>query len=124
MMAAVTHACTIDYVAKMLGENAELLEAIIYNDENLTYGNIVSVYFGPEETITALTDKGIEEEVSDMIRAARITTKTWHEFLDDFVSDANLVERLKAKSTRSQWGGYCIPGRCPPEWCRACRAIR
>jgi len=35
-----------------------------------------------------------------MIRAARITTKTWHEFLDDFVSDANLVERLKAKSTR------------------------
>ena len=64
-----------------------------------TYGNIVSVYVGPEETITALTDEGIEE-LSDMIRAARITTKTWHEFLDDFVSDANLVERLKAKSTR------------------------
>ena len=99
MMAAVTHVCTIDYVAKMLGEDAELLEAIIYNDDNLTYGNIVSVYVGPEETITALTDEGIEE-LSDMIRAARITTKTWHEFLDDFVSDANLVERLKAKSTR------------------------
>ena len=99
MMAAVTHVCTIDYVAKMLGEDAELLEAIIYNDDNLTYGIIVSVYVGPEETITALTDEGIEE-LSDMIRAARITTKTWHEFLDDFVSDANLVERLKAKSTR------------------------
>jgi len=99
MMAAVTHVCTIDYAAKMLGEDAELLEAIIYNDDNLTYGNIVSVYVGPEETITALTDEGIEE-LSDMIRAARITTKTWHEFLDDFVSDANLVERLKAKSTR------------------------
>jgi len=98
-MAAVTHVCTIDYAAKMLGEDAELLEAIIYNDDNLTYGNIVSVYVGPEETITALTDEGIEE-LSDMIRAARITTKTWHEFLDDFVSDANLVERLKAKSTR------------------------
>lgn len=91
--------CTIDYVAKLLGEDAELLEAIIYNDDNLTYGNMVSVYVGPEETITALTDDGIEE-LSDMIRAARITTKTWHEFLDDFVSDANLVERLKAKSTR------------------------
>ena len=98
-MAAETHVCTIDYAAKMLGEDAELLEAIIYNDDNLTYGNIVSVYVGPEETITALTDEGIEE-LSDMIRAARITTKTWHEFLDDFVSDANLVERLKAKSTR------------------------
>lgn len=98
-MTAVTHVCTIDYVAKMLGEDAELLEAIIYNDDNLTYDNIVSVYVGPEETFTALTDDGIEE-LSNMIRAARVTTKTWHEFLDDFVSDANLVERLKAKSTR------------------------
>lgn len=77
-MAAVTHVCTIEYVAKMLGEDAELLEAIIYNDDNLTYGNIVSVYVGPDETVTALTDDGIEE-LTDMISAARITTKTWHE---------------------------------------------
>ena len=34
-MAAVTHVCSIDYVAKMLGEDAELLEAIISNDDNL-----------------------------------------------------------------------------------------
>jgi hypothetical protein len=75
-MAAVTHVCSIDDVAKMLGEDAELLEAIICNDDNLTYGNIVSVYVGPDETITALTDDGIEE-LTDMIRAARITNKTW-----------------------------------------------
>ena len=37
LMAAVTHACTIDYVAKMLGEDVELLEAIISNDDNLTH---------------------------------------------------------------------------------------
>ncbi|MFC6762678.1 hypothetical protein ACFQFQ_33580 [Sulfitobacter porphyrae] len=73
-MAAVTHACSIDYVARMLGEDAELLEAIIYNDDNLTYGNIVSIYVGPDETITALTDDGIEE-LKEMIRAARITKK-------------------------------------------------
>ena len=96
-MAAVTHVCSINYVAKMLGEDAELLEAIIYNDDNLTYGNIVSVYVGPDETVTALTDDGIEE-LRDMIRAARITTKTWHEFLDDFVDDTDLVARIKAKS--------------------------
>jgi hypothetical protein len=35
-----------------------------------------------------------------MIRAARITNKTWHEFLDDFVADTDLVERIKAKSMR------------------------
>lgn len=98
-MAAVTHVCTIDYVAKMLGEDVELLEAIISNDDNLTYGNIVSVYAGADEAVTALTDDGIAE-LKDMIRAARITTKTWHEFLEDFVDDAELVARIKAKSPR------------------------
>ena len=98
-MAAVTHVCTIDYVAKMLGEDVELLEAIISNDDNLSYGNIISVYLGPDKTISALTDDGMEE-LTDMIRAARITTKNWHEFLDDFVDDADLVSRIKAQSLR------------------------
>jgi hypothetical protein len=35
-----------------------------------------------------------------MIRAARITTQTWHEFLDEFVEDIELVARIKAKSLR------------------------
>lgn len=39
-----------------------------------------------------------------MIRAARITNKTWHEFLDefldDFVEDTDLAARIKAKSPR------------------------
>ena len=98
-MAAVTHVCTIDYVAKMLREDVALLEAIISNDDNLTDGNIVSVYLGPDETISALTDGRIEE-LTDMIRAARITTKTWHEFLDVFVDDADLVTQIKAKEPR------------------------
>ena len=50
-MATVTHICTLDYVAKMLGEDPELLEAIVYNDDNLTYGSIISVYTGPDEAI-------------------------------------------------------------------------
>ena len=98
-MAAVTHVCTIDYVAKMLGEDVALVEAIIANDDNLTYGNIVSVYAGADETVTALTDDGIEE-LKDMIRNARSTIKTWLEFLEDFVDDAELVARIKAKSPR------------------------
>ena len=98
-MAAVTHVCTIDYVARKLGEDVELLQAIISNDNNLTYGNIVSVYAGADKTVDALTDDGIAE-LTDMIRDARITTKTWHEFLEDFVDDAELVARIKAKSPR------------------------
>jgi len=98
-MATVTHVCTLDYVAKMLGEDIELLEAIVYNDDNLTYGAIISVYTGPEDTITALTDDGIHE-LKDMLRGARITTQTWHAFLDDFVDDPDLVARIKAQSPR------------------------
>jgi len=98
-MAAVTHVCSINYVAKILGEDVELLEAIISNNDNLTYGNIISVYLGPDDTISALTDDGVEE-LTDMIRAARITTKTWHEFLSDFVDDADLISRIRAQSLR------------------------
>lgn len=98
-MAAITHICTLDYVAKMIGEDLELIEAIVWNDDNLTYGSIISVYTGPDETITALTDDGIEE-LTDMLRDARITTKTWHEFLDAFVDDKELVTRIKAQPPR------------------------
>ncbi|UWR53672.1 hypothetical protein K4F84_03390 [Phaeobacter inhibens] len=98
-MAAVTHVRAINYAAKMLGEDVALLEAIIANDDNLTYGNIVTVYLGPDDTISALTDDGLQE-LKDMIRAARVTTKTWHEFLEDFVDDAEIVARIKARSTR------------------------
>mgnify|MGYP001627960444 CR=1 FL=1 len=98
-MATVTHVCTLDNVARMLGEDPELLEAIVYNDDNLTYGAIISVYTGPDEAITALTDEGINE-LKDMLRDARVTTETWHAFLDDFVDDENLVARIKAQSPR------------------------
>jgi len=98
-MAAVTHVCTLDYVAKRLGEDPEFLEAIVYNDDNLSYGSIISVYTGPDDTITAMTDDGIDE-LKDMLRNARITPETWHAFLDDFVDDAELVARIKAKTPR------------------------
>ena len=98
-MAAVTHVCTLDYVAKMLGEDPELLEAIVFNDDNLSYGAIISVYTGPDETNTALTDDGIVE-LKDMLGHARITPQTWNDFLEDFVQDAELVARIKAKSPR------------------------
>ena len=98
-MATITHVCTLDYVAQRLGEDPELLEAIVYNDDNLSYGAIISVYIGPDDTITALTDDGIDE-LKDMLREARITPETWHDFLDDFVDDAELLVRIKTQSQR------------------------
>nr|WP_165388521.1 hypothetical protein [Sphingomonas populi] len=83
----------------MLGEGVALLEAIVSNHDNLTYGAIISVYTGPDEAITALTDRGVEE-LTDMLSEPRLTTKTWHQFLDDFVDDPELAARFKARALR------------------------
>ncbi|EPR11087.1 hypothetical protein M527_03170 [Sphingobium indicum IP26] len=98
-MAAITLVRSLDYVARILDEEVELLEAIVWNDDNLTYGAIISVYTGPDEAITALTDIGIDE-LSDMLRDARRSTETWHAFLDDFVDDPELAARFKAQPPR------------------------
>lgn len=98
-MGAVTFVRTLDYVARILDEDVELLEAIVSNDDNLTYGSIISVYTGPDEAITALTDHGVEE-LSEMLTDARRTTRNWHDFLDNFVDEAELAARFKAQTPR------------------------
>lgn len=98
-MATITYVRTIKYVAEILGEDPELLRAIISNDDNLTYGSIISVYNGEDESITALTDDGMEE-LEQMLSYARRSTDEWNGFLDSFVDDEDLIARLKAKSPR------------------------
>ena len=73
----------------------ELLEAIVSNDDNLSYGAIISVYTAPDKAITALTEPGVLE-LADMLREARRSTKAWHEFLDDFVDEPELAARFKS----------------------------
>lgn len=98
-MATVTHVFTIDYVAELLEEDVELLRAIIRNDDNLTYGSIISVVTGDDETITALTDDGIDE-LRQMLSDARRSPEAWNDFLHCFVDDEELIARVKAKSPR------------------------
>jgi hypothetical protein len=98
-MATVTHVFTIDYVAELLEEDVELLRAIIRNDDNLTYGSIISVVTGDDETITALTDDGVDE-LRQMLSDAHRSPETWNNFLKDFVDDEELIARVKAKSPR------------------------
>ncbi|MDK1494840.1 hypothetical protein QN219_33660 [Sinorhizobium sp. 7-81] len=98
-MATVTHVFSIDYVAKLLDEDSELLQSIVSNDDNLSYGSIISVYTGPDEAITSLTRNGIEE-LGQMLAHARRTADEWNDFLEDFVDDQELIARIKAKSPR------------------------
>lgn len=98
-MATVTQIYTVDYVARMLGEDPEMLKAIVGNDDNLSYGAIVSVHTGTEEAITALTGDGIDE-LRDMLADARRSPQHWRDFLEDFVSDPDIILRLNEKEPR------------------------
>ncbi|AYG64378.1 hypothetical protein [Rhizobium jaguaris] len=85
----------------MLGEDLELLEAIVSNSDNLTYGSIISVIHGDDERITALTDDGFDE-LTQMLSHARRLPEAWNDFLDGFdsLSDPDAIARIKAKSPR------------------------
>jgi hypothetical protein len=61
VMAATTYVCSFAHVAGQLGEDPDLLEAVVSNDDNLSYVSIVSVQIGQDEYVTALTDDGICE---------------------------------------------------------------
>lgn len=87
---------TLKFVAKLLEEDVELLEAIVYNEDNLSDGCIITALDGEEEYITLLTADGIAE-LDDMISDARMTAEAWHEFLDSFVDAPEARERFKAE---------------------------
>lgn len=58
-MATVRVVFTIDYAAEMLEEEPDLLHAIISNDDNLTYGNIITVVTGEDQTTSALEHRAV-----------------------------------------------------------------
>ncbi|MDW9854850.1 hypothetical protein GOB46_20035 [Sinorhizobium meliloti] len=77
----------------------ELLQAIVSNDDNLSYCSIISVYDGTDEALTALTDDGVDE-LRQMLAHARRTADEWNDFLEAFVDDEELIARIKARSPR------------------------
>jgi len=61
--------------------------------------NIISVVTGDDESTSALTDDGVDE-LRQMLSDARRSAETWQEFLDCFVLDEMIVERVKTYSPR------------------------
>ncbi len=98
-MGTVRHISTIDHVAELLGEDLEMLEAIVENDDNLSYGAIISVQTGNEDGLTALTDDGIGE-LKDMLQGPRRSPDAWRAFLKDFVADPDIIARVKENGPR------------------------
>ena len=98
-MARVTRVYTIEYAAKLLGEDPELLEAIISNDDNLTYGTIIYVCTGTDDSFNTLTEDGIDE-LREMLKDARRSEDAWNGFLEDFVDDHDIIARVKCRGPR------------------------
>jgi len=98
-MPAATQFYTINEAARILGADAEMLEAIVSTDENLSYGNIINVHTGQDEAITAINDQGIEE-LREMIRDARSSPQEWQNFLVNFASNPQIIARINDKGLR------------------------
>jgi hypothetical protein len=93
-MATITYVFTLSHVAEMLGEDLELLQAIVSNSDNLTYGSIISVIEGDDASVTALTDDGIDELTRMLSEApgpnSWTALKSWRIQMRSFVSRQNL----------------------------------
>ena len=99
-MGRTTSVYTITHVAKMLGENLELLEEIASNDDNLDYGDIVTIWTGDDETMTSFTDDGI-----DSLRAFICDVRTWpggiHQFLTASLCEPDVIERIMSDEPKT-----------------------
>jgi hypothetical protein len=98
-MPKVTQVYALERVAQMLGADLEMLEAIVSNDDNLSYGNIISVDTATDENTKLITAHGIEE-LREMLSDARRSKEHWRDFLDDFVNDPEIIARVKETGPR------------------------
>lgn len=98
-MAVVSHVFTLDYVASILGEHPDLIDAIVSNDDNLTYGSIITISSGPDEYRTAIAADAIDE-LRALIADNRHSPEEWELFLEHVIYDPETLEIVKAHSSR------------------------
>ena len=94
-MARPTYLFTIRHVAKLIGENLELLEQVAMNSDNIDYGEMIEVYDGSDESQTAFTERGIE-----CLQEFLADVRTWpggiRAFLENEGCDAATIDRIMA----------------------------
>jgi len=95
-MAKITFVVTMKRVAEILEEDLEFLQKIVANDDNLSYGNIIDIEDGSDDSNIALTSDGVEE-LRQMLIDARSSDEEWDIFLRDFIGDPEIIARVKNK---------------------------
>ena len=86
-------------MATAFGVCLQMLEAIVSNDDKLSYGNIISVDTATDENTKLISTHGIEE-LRDMLSDAKRSSEHWHGFLEDFVNDPDTFARVKENGPR------------------------
>ena len=97
-MARSTSFYTIGEVARLIGENIELLEEVASNSDNVEYGEMIHVHDGTEYGVTALTQRGIEC-VEELLADIRTWKGGIRQFLVDQQCDQKMIERVMADET-------------------------
>lgn len=98
-MPTVRHVFTLDYVTGILNEHPDLIAAIVSNDDNLSYGSIITVCAGLHDYMTAITDEGIDE-LRDFIADFRRSPEEWDAFLQSVIDDPETIENVKTHKAR------------------------
>lgn len=91
--------CAINYVAEMIGENIELIEVVSTNLDNIDHDEMATVWTGPDDGITAFTDRGIES-LKEFLADVRSWPGGIREFLVNENCDIEMIERIMAGELR------------------------
>jgi hypothetical protein len=98
-MATVRHVFILNYVADILGEHPDLIDAIVSNDDNLSYGSIITVSAGPDDYQTAIARDAIDE-LRDLLADLRRSPQEWDDFLHSVIDDPQAIESVKTHKPR------------------------
>lgn len=94
-----THIVATGHVAKMVGENPELLEQIAANSDYIDYGDMIHVATGPDEGSTAFTGRGVES-LKEFIADVRTWPGGIRQFLSDEACDPDMIQRIMTDEPR------------------------
>jgi hypothetical protein len=86
---------TLVAAAQLMGENAELVEEITANSDNVDYGELVHIHGGSENGLTGLTERGVEC-VEDLLADIRTWPGGIHKYLIDQHCDEEIIGRILA----------------------------
>ena len=86
---------TLKEVAKMIGENHELIEEVTANSDNISEGELLYVRDGSEDGTKGLTENGVDE-LQNLLADIRTWDGGIRQFLVDEQCDPDVVERVMA----------------------------